>query len=372
MRFLIVDQYYPEFLQTYYRHYHATNNSYVTQQQLLMAELFSTADFYSVNLSKLGHPAQTIVVNDDRLQQVWQKENQDLNLSLRQRSWDQLLKLMPFFSSRRASIWEEEVLRRQIAAFRPDVLYLQNISYLSQSFLCSIKKQVRLIVGQVACPIPPFQKYTAYDLMITSLPNLVDKFKKMAVMAEYLPLCFEPSILRKLPKLARKYPLTFIGGITSVHKVGTDLLQQIAQKMPIDMWGYGKENLPADSPAYRHHHGEAWGKDMYKLFLQSQITINRHSAIAENFANNQRLFEATGCGALLMTEEKSNLNRFFKVGKEIISYQSANDLITKIRYYATHQTEREKIARAGQRRTLREHVYRVRMKELTNILERYL
>jgi spore maturation protein CgeB len=43
-----------------------------------------------------------------------------------------------------------------------------------------------------------------------------------------------------------------------------------------------------------------------------------------------------------------------------------------IQYYLDHQNEREAIARAGQERTMREHTYYQRVKELVDIVGRYL
>src|SRR3989344_7172227 len=111
---------------------------------------------------------------------------------------------------------------------------------------------------------------------------------------------------------------------------------------------------------------------MYNIMLQSKITINRHIDIAEDYANNMRLYEATGCGAMLITDKKKNLSDLFKIDKEIISYEDTDDLIEKIRYYLKKDKEREAIASAGQKRTLKDHNYSVRMKELVNILEKYI
>jgi spore maturation protein CgeB len=95
--------------------------------------------------------------------------------------------------------------------------------------------------------------------------------------------------------------------------------------------------------------------------LQSYITINRHIDVAGEYANNMRLFEATGCGALLFTDNKKNLNDIFVEGKEVIAYTSSSDLIDKIQYFFSHRQEGEAIAKAGQARTLKDHTYTIRM-----------
>jgi spore maturation protein CgeB len=111
---------------------------------------------------------------------------------------------------------------------------------------------------------------------------------------------------------------------------------------------------------------------MYQILGETKIIINRHISAAENYANNMRLFESTGMGALLITDEKQNLNDLFTVGTEVMAYRDVDDLAEKIRYYLSHETERERIAAAGQRRTLTDHTYQKRMGELLQIIERYL
>jgi len=66
------------------------------------------------------------------------------------------------------------------------------------------------------------------------------------------------------------------------------------------------------------------------------------------------------------------LNELFDIGKEVVAYNNVNELVELIRYYADRDSEREAIARAGQKRTITEHTYYNRMEELLNILPKYL
>ena len=111
---------------------------------------------------------------------------------------------------------------------------------------------------------------------------------------------------------------------------------------------------------------------MYRALARSRITLNRHIDVAENNANNMRLYEATGVGALLITDRKDNLGEIFEVGREVVAYGSAAEAAELIRHYIAHPEEARRIAQAGQARTLAEHTYRQRMQELAPILERHL
>jgi len=107
---------------------------------------------------------------------------------------------------------------------------------------------------------------------------------------------------------------------------------------------------------------------MYRVLAESKIVLNSHIAYAEGQANNMRLFEATGVGALLVTESAPNLADFFEPGREVVSYDGPTDLVDKLRHYIDHDDERRAIAEAGQARTLRDHTYAKLMARLADIL----
>jgi len=163
---------------------------------------------------------------------------------------------------------------------------------------------------------------------------------------------------------------TFVGGVNpSIHSDGTRLLEEVAEGAPLEIWGYGSDALPEDSPIRRVHRGEAWGLDMFELLARSKIVLNRHINAAEGHANNMRLYEATGTGALLLTDRGSNLSDLFEPGREVVVYEDAEDLVEKVDGYLADDAARMAIARAGQERTLREHTYARRIGELAEMLE---
>jgi len=111
---------------------------------------------------------------------------------------------------------------------------------------------------------------------------------------------------------------------------------------------------------------------MYQVLRRSKITLNCHGRWAGPYANNCRLYEATGVGTLLITDWKVNLHELFEPGKEIVAYRTAEECAELIKYYLKHDEERKAIARAGQQRTLREHTYFQRIQELVEIVQKYL
>ncbi len=371
MKFIFVDSYYKSFLTSFYNSFpESTGWSYEKDKKILFSKKFGTSDFFSYNLNKLGHDAQDIIVNDEILQKKWANENKIIFQKTSLISKIQSLPYIYRFIGKPS--WIQEIALAQIKEYKPDIVYIQDLSILDTKTLKAVKRNCRLLVGQIASPPPPKKYLKCFDLIITSFPHFVKKFRDMGIKSEYQKLAFEPRILDRIHKQERIYDISFVGSFTPYHFEGTKILEEIARHVPIHVWGQGLSFLSPFSPLRRNYHGEAWGLNMYRALAQSKIIINRHIGISGGYANNMRLYEATGMGALLITDYKKNLNDLFKVGKEILEYKNTKDLINKINYYLKYDIKREKIAEAGQKRTLKDHTYRVRMRQLIGILQKYL
>ena len=83
-----------------------------------------------------------------------------------------------------------------------------------------------------------------------------------------------------------------------------------------------------------------------------------------------RLFEATGCGALTLTEDFKNLPDLFHENS-VLAYKSVPQAIQLVSDYLDSDNRHtgEFIAENGQKRTLTEHTYDKRMEFVAEILE---
>jgi len=373
MKVVILDTYYPRFLKSLYAEHAGLRNVPSQEQtQALLKAAFGTSDFYSRHLKSLGVDAQDLVVNCVPLQKAWATEN-DVSFSAWALRLPHRTFRLPVIGARLAALpGLMEVAIAQIRALKPDVLYCQDLSFFPGEVLKELKSHVRLIVGQIACPLPPESFLKGYDLILTSFPHFVPRLQALGVASEYFRIGFDTRVLELLGSVKKDIGASFVGGISRHHGKAVPLLEYLAAHTPIEFFGYGAETLPRSSHIRKRHHGEVWGMDMYRALARSKVTLNRHINVAENNANNMRLYEATGVGSLLITDRKDNLGDLFEVGKEVVAYSDPEEAAELIRYYLDHPEEAATIARAGQARTLREHTYRHRMEELVPILERYL
>jgi spore maturation protein CgeB len=115
-----------------------------------------------------------------------------------------------------------------------------------------------------------------------------------------------------------------------------------------------------------------FGIEMYNLFKNAGIVLNMHIGISNEYAGNMRLFEVTGVGSCLLTDNKANLGDLFDISKEIVVYNNAQDCIEKAKWLLNNDAERDKIAQAGHRRTVLSHTVESRCKLILDIISKEL
>ena len=360
MRILIVDCAYAGFLLDFYhRQADVQELDFERHRRRFMGEGFGTADAMSVNLRLLGHEAEEVVVNAVPMQAAWAREH-------------------GVSTAEGVPNWHPEILAEQVRVIRPDLLYVQEISPVRDEFWSQVRPHVRLLVGQVACTIPAGRDFSAYDLIVSSWRPLIDHFLRQGRSAEYLPLGFDHRVLDRLGTVGRQWGVSFVGGLGAVHPERTRLIEHLCRNVELDVWGYHMGDDPLPETTATRHRGSAWGLDMYRILAGSRITINQHGLIEvagrsdDRYANNQRLFEATGVGTLLITDPKENLAELFAPGQEVVTYRDPDDCVEQVQHLLKDETRRRAIAEAGQQRTLREHTYAQRMEQLANLLAKHM
>ncbi len=348
-KILFVDTYYPDFIKSIPIYRSDPRKTYAAELQRILDMGFGTSDSYSRHLRALGWDCIDVIANHGGLAQLWAEE-------------------------RRMTDWTlKSVLVAQIAEYQPDIIFMQDLSFLAPAELRALKRN-HILAGQCSCPMPSVDRIQQFDLLLTSFPHYVDHFSVMGVAAHYVPLAFDETMLNRVKSETageRIHDCVFIGGVgTPSHwNYGMQVLDAIAREIPTSkFWGYGYELLPDSSPIRQNWQGPAWGLDMYKILAQSKIVINRHGEVAQNYANNMKMFESTGMAAALVTDYKNNLRDFFN-GDEVIGYTSPSGAVSVVKELLRDEETRRSVANSGQSRTLRDHTYTVRMKQVSEILE---
>ena len=109
------------------------------------------------------------------------------------------------------------------------------------------------------------------------------------------------------------------------------------------------------------------GEQYVPLYHRAKIGINVHNR-GKFTIGNYRLFELPGNGVMQISDGGEYLSEFFKVGEEIESYETTEELVDKVGFYLAHDDARERIARAGYRRVMRDHRMVSRLREAGSLI----
>ena len=374
MRVLILNTDYEAFLEDLYAENPGLpDRSYDQQMSVRNASLFGAADFYSEGLGANGVEAADVHLNNKAMQLRWAAEHGvNVHATLKPDREGFSGKLRRLLGQGRGLIpqlaampdWTRGVMIAQIEAFRPDVILNQAMHFIGAESLRHVVGKRCLLVGQIAAPWHEPADDLAYDLIVTSLPNYVKKFERRGIRTFYNQLGFAPSVLASVPETKRDFAVTFVGTLSSHHAERIRLLEYLAARTTLNVWGMGIEEVSEQSPIRGSYRGQAWGREMFGIFRRSQIVINQHIGIAGGFANNMRLYEATGCGATLVTDRKSNLPELFEVGSEVVDYGDPAECLARIEGLLSEPARRAGIGSKGQARTCSGHTYVQRTAEL--------
>jgi hypothetical protein len=202
------------------------------------------------------------------------------------------------------------------------------------------------------------EKAKHFDLVFCAQRSGAEKMRRRGIPARWCPLAFDPEIHRKWAK-AKILDISFVGNFGHFR------------------WGrffwkgkkIFKERARLISLLKKKFHlftGNFFFEDMALVYSISKIVFNR--SVADDV--NMRVFEALGCGSLLVTNRIGpGQDLLFKHKKHLIEYRTPKDLIEAVDYYLHHDAEREEIAAQGQQEALRKHTYAHRMDYMLSFLK---
>ncbi|OPJ54645.1 CgeB family protein [Clostridium oryzae] len=193
-----------------------------------------------------------------------------------------------------------------------------------------------------------------FDYCITTYAKAVNEYKKIGynniILSQWA--CNNYTYYKK--NLDYKYDVSFVG---QPHSNRREVINKLKDNgIDVKCFGYGW-NLEAPNSSRISQ------DDMIDVFNSSKINLNLANSSSSDAPQQikGRNFEVPACGGFLLTSDVEELNRYYRIGKEVVVYSSFDDMVEKIRYYLKNNIEREKIAEAGYIRTIQEHTYEKRL-----------
>jgi hypothetical protein len=330
---------------------------------------FATADFYSSALRQLGHEAWDVHYNNEPMQKAWAVEH-GVSYDAEPR-WTLRLRrgIVPWLARVQATAWRSHVLHEQIRHLRPDVLLNTDMASFDDDEVRRWKNLGCLVAGLGEPPysVSP-REWGVYDVVLAPSEGMVDFFRTRGAWSELLRFAFHGDGVS--PDSERPIDVSFVGSLSAMHSSRIRFLEGLCRRMAgvLQLWAPTVDHLPKDSPLRLSYRGPAWGRDANRIVAESKVHLNVHHDAAGDYADNIRMYDATGLGAMLLTDRKKNLPAIFDVGTEILDFDTVEECLERIDSALRHGEERRAIASRGQARTMKDHTYLRRMEDFETII----
>ena len=107
-------------------------------------------------------------------------------------------------------------------------------------------------------------------------------------------------------------------------------------------------------------------EEMPVIFNRSKINLNI-TAKSIRSGLSLRIFDVLAAGGFLITNYQAEIPDFFEIGKDLVVYDSLENLKELCAYYLSHEDERAKIARHGNETVKRLHTYDRRLMQMLDL-----
>ncbi len=222
----------------------------------------------------------------------------------------------------------------------------------------------------------------ACDLFLTMTEGLVDAFREMNPRTFWLSQafeasCFDVAAITEEDRRVFSADVGFVGnlGSKSQYLSRRDSLERVIRSgMRLKWWGPKIPWKPANIPLIYGRLGRAygglfvWGETYAKVARLSRVFLAFDSKPELAKSMSARMYTAVGCGAFYLCRHVTGIEDVLVPDREIVTFRTDDEMIDKIRYYLAHDDLRVRISAAGRERVLRDHTYRVRMRQLCDIV----
>jgi hypothetical protein len=264
--------------------------------------------------------------------------------------------------SARASL--AEILLAQIECHRTEVFYNLDPMRYGSAFVRNLPGCVRKTIAWRAAPSPGAD-FSGYDLVVCNFPSILRSYEQRGWRAGYLAPAYDPVMDEYAGNNDRPIDVLFVGGYSRHHRKRAAVLEAIAELrnsyriefcLACSRWtrlaesalGYlapvGKYRRPA--PIRAISCDPVYGRDLYTRLSRARIVLNGAIDMSGEDRGNMRCFESMGCRGLLLSDE-GVYPAGMVGGQTLITYQSAADLVVKLRELLEAPDVAMGIAQAG-------------------------
>ena len=205
-----------------------------------------------------------------------------------------------------------------------------------------------------------------YDVLFFKEPHVVDRLRaNLGLPVYYLPEACNPGWHRPLVA-AGTDPYLVVPANMYAYRVRI-IERLIAKGIPLKIYGANFPHWLGDTSARLAHAGLYLAREEKARVFRAAAGVLNTMHPAEITGVNERLFQAAGCGAAVITEFRPMLPELFDIGREVLAFEDFDGLLDQVTRLLNEPGLTAQLGDAAARRAHRDHSYERR---LTTILEK--
>jgi spore maturation protein CgeB len=173
-------------------------------------------------------------------------------------------------------------------------------------------------------------------------------------------------LLEPLPSSQCIYDVSFIGNLYGDRRAWIEGL--LGRGVSVTTFGHGSDG------------GAVAASEIPDIYRKSRVSLNFSDSglhligvrLKRSRQIKARVFEAPGAGSALLTQAADGLCDYFRVGLEIDTFDRLDDLAGKTTFYLSNPAARDRMAWAGHKRTIAEHTYDRRFRDLLDYIDAHV
>ena len=265
-------------------------------------------------------------------------------------------------------------------SLRPDLIIVVMGFHIVPSTLEELKHQTGAMIVNYATDDPFNSRLSTpdlkasiplYDVYASTKRAIMDDVRRAGCLSvHYVPFAYNPSLHFPERPATHEEKQRFVSDVAFIGEGDADRLpffQKLAESIPdLNLALYGGM-WDRHRATRRYARGIVRGRDFRVALGSTKIAVNLIRR-GNRDDHVMRTFEAPACGAFLLNERTPEHLTLLEENRDAAYFSSEAELVDKVRYYLSRESERERITRSGYKTiTSGGNTYRDRLNEIVRL-----
>jgi hypothetical protein len=199
-----------------------------------------------------------------------------------------------------------------------------------------------------------------FDVFLTNAPACLPRYEALGARAALLPVATNDAYFRPVPPRPELACEVLV--VARAHPDRIAPVKELVRAFDTHVYGEGWDAHGVPGRGLIH------GDDLLAALNSARVTVVFFLTGAGHALVKVGLFDFPAAGALVATNRFPEVEPHLAYGKEIIGFDTTEELLSEIRHVLDHPEEAERIRAAGRARVLRDHTWRTAWPKVLDVL----